>query len=210
MFSSLHCSRKVLASPGCGTKPTLARTAPTGGSGLNTEAPWSASSPRLSAGTALLPSPLAFQNHSSRAVQTQALPNIMDFLPASFPYSYLIPAALLCGTGIIGVMAWLDAYFKTEKPALQMADTGFNRAVLSRCPTINQVYRPFPFLTNCHVETIFAAKFRRTPQVTYARECLITNDGGCISLDWQHDEDPSQVSTQCAPGMSGASCMHVT
>ncbi|KAL6748722.1 Alpha/Beta hydrolase protein [Haematococcus lacustris] len=64
----------------------------------------------------------------------------------------------------------------------------FHQEVLSRCPTImKRPYRPVPFLTNRHVETIFASRFRRTPPIVYRREILHMHDGGSVALDWELD-----------------------
>lgn len=104
-------------------------------------------------------------------------------------HNSLIPAALLA----CAFVAWLDAFRKTAKPYIQKALTQFNNAVLEKCPVFYQPYKPYPFLTNCHMETIFAAKFRRCPALEYARECVYMKDGGCVSLDWDSDQDPAKV-----------------
>ncbi|KAL2329283.1 hypothetical protein Fmac_022710 [Flemingia macrophylla] len=50
---------------------------------------------------------------------------------------------------------------------------------------LSRPYRPFPLLaSNRHLETIFAAFFRSVPDVRLRRECLRTQDGGAVALDW--------------------------
>ncbi len=71
-----------------------------------------------------------------------------------------------------------------------MAKTQFNTAILSNMPTLAEVYRPFLWLTNGHVETIWAALFRRGANVRYYRRCLSMSDGGVVSLDF---ESPQKV-----------------
>jgi predicted alpha/beta-fold hydrolase len=73
-----------------------------------------------------------------------------------------------------------------RRPEIVMAASGFNDSILSQCPTLLEVYNAFPFLTNGHVETIFAAFFRRNPGVKYSRRCLIMDDGGTVTLDFEH------------------------
>lgn len=42
-------------------------------------------------------------------------------------------------------------------PQLQYKQTRFNKDILARCPSLTALYKACPFLTNGHVETIFAA-----------------------------------------------------
>lgn len=48
------------------------------------------------------------------------------------------------------------------------------------------------FLTNGHIETIFAAKVRARIALEYKREYLLVPEGGVIALDWKerHPDDP--------------------
>ena len=57
--------------------------------------------------------------------------------------------------------------------------------IVHRCPGLAAVYRACPFLTNGHVETIFAAVARADPSVHYYRRCLIMPDGAAIALDYE-------------------------
>lgn len=123
------------------------------------------------------------------------------------PASLIWTAATVLSTGIIGLLAWLDARWKTAKPALQMAPTPFNRAVVAQCPTLHEPYVPLPFLTNGHVETIFAAKTRRTPHITYRRECLGRPDGGVVALDWELFTEPAKVRDVLCCAVISACCV---
>eukprot|EP00195_Chlamydomonas_chlamydogama_P007473 CAMPEP_0202906248 /NCGR_PEP_ID=MMETSP1392-20130828/37919_1 /ASSEMBLY_ACC=CAM_ASM_000868 /TAXON_ID=225041 /ORGANISM="Chlamydomonas chlamydogama, Strain SAG 11-48b" /LENGTH=633 /DNA_ID=CAMNT_0049594653 /DNA_START=364 /DNA_END=2265 /DNA_ORIENTATION=- len=137
-----------------------------------------------------------------------------SFPAALLPYwapAYIAPAVLIGLTGIVGLAAWFDAYRKTRKPNVQMQPTPFNQAVMARCPAFYEPYRPMPFLTNPHVETIFAAKTRATPHVSYRREVLSMSDGGVVALDWEHFSAPEEDLPEDAPvlillpGLTGGS-----
>lgn len=95
----------------------------------------------------------------------------------------------LLGCGVIGALAWLDSKQKSAVPDMQSSPTAFNTAVLSRCPSLYAPYVPLPFLTNRHVETIFAARTRTSPGLQYRRECVIMSDGGCVALDYELSEE---------------------
>ena len=82
------------------------------------------------------------------------------------------------------IAAWFDARKKTALCEITSQPTQFNKGVLSRCPTINTPYQAWPFLTNGHVETIFASKTRRSPDVKYDRESFGCPDGGTVHLDY--------------------------
>lgn len=56
--------------------------------------------------------------------------------------------------------------------------------IAERLPQLKEEYKPYPGLTNRHVETIFAAFFRKLPDVRFRRECLAAPDGGTVALDW--------------------------
>lgn len=107
--------------------------------------------------------------------------------------------------------AWVDAKRKTELPKIYTAQTDFNTSVLKRCPTLNSPYRPTPFLSNGHVETIFAARSRTAPHINYRRECLRMPDGGTVALDWEHFDVHEQGLPDSAPvlilfpGLTGGS-----
>lgn len=45
-------------------------------------------------------------------------------------------------------------------------------------------YRPAPLFRNPHVNTIYAALFRRVPDLRYERERIATADGDFLDLDW--------------------------
>lgn len=88
--------------------------------------------------------------------------------------------------GLIAIYAWQHARKHSRRADLILQRTSFNKGVLSRCPTINSVYQTWPFLSNGHVETIFASKLRRNPAVTYTRESFKTPDGGTIHIDYHN------------------------
>ena len=101
--------------------------------------------------------------------------------------SFLSPATLaLTIVSAVAISAWATVRRKANVSQITTEPTHFNKGVLSRCPTINSPYRPFPFLTNGHVETIFASKTRGSPPVTYERASFACPDGGTVHLDY-HD-----------------------
>lgn len=101
--------------------------------------------------------------------------------------TFLSPAALaLTLVSAVAISAWATVRRKATVSEITTEATQFNKGVLSRCPTINSPYRPFPFLTNGHVETIFASKTRGSPPVKYERASFACPDGGTVHLDY-HD-----------------------
>ena len=85
---------------------------------------------------------------------------------------------------------------KTFRPRLLYERTEFNKALLELCPSLEKAYHLPAFLHNGHVETIFAAWFRRRPHVLYEREIVHMPDGGMVALD---REDPSAHPTDGGP-----------
>ena len=82
----------------------------------------------------------------------------------------------------VGFTAWLLG-IRQKAATLQIGGSAFQQAVLEQCRTINTPYNTYPFLNNGHVETIFAARARRTPNVQYDRTILDMPDGGKVTLD---------------------------
>lgn len=126
---------------------------------------------------------------SARSVSRQALMDsflsrCMDLATSvpTVPPAVAIPVA---GVLAMWMLAWADAKRLTSKPKLTYQSTKFNEGILSRIPTLRSPYKPLPFLTNGHVETIFAAKARKKVDIEYRRENLHMPDGGVVSLDWR-------------------------
>ena len=80
-------------------------------------------------------------------------------------------------------------------PRLTAADTARNRRILADMPSLREVYQPLAFLLNGHVETIWAALFRRGAGVRYYRRCVTMPDGGVVALDFEHGQ---QVGCPCS------------
>ncbi|KAK3240200.1 hypothetical protein CYMTET_49949 [Cymbomonas tetramitiformis] len=74
-----------------------------------------------------------------------------------------------------------------------------NSQALRKCPTLYDLYAPYPFLTNRHVETILAALLRSMPQINYGREVHKTSDGGAVALD-----SPELAWTRAGPRLDPA------
>ncbi|KAI4312660.1 hypothetical protein MLD38_037462 [Melastoma candidum] len=74
-------------------------------------------------------------------------------------------------------------------PSLEVLG-GAAEAFLPILKTLHQPYKPYPFIGwNRHVETIFAAFFRKLPEVRFKRECLRTPDDGSVALGWVSGDD---------------------
>ena len=138
-----------------------------------------------------IPSPvtqavLPLHSASLAAITATQLPAMLQSLAS--------PATLTVTVfGLVAVYAWRHARKHSRRSELILQRTPFNQGVLSRCPTINSVYQTWPLLSNGHVETIFASKLRRNPEVSYTRESFKTPDGGTVHIDY-HNLPSSTVS----------------
>lgn len=83
----------------------------------------------------------------------------------------------------------LTEHWLRSVPRLTAADTPRNQRILKAMPSLREVYRPLGFLLNGHVETIWAALFRRGAGVSYYRRCVTMPDGGVVALDFEHHQD---------------------
>ena len=92
---------------------------------------------------------------------------------------------LLTAAALVGVVAGVMAEV-LRRTALEVIGRGspLNAALLPKLTELRNPYKPFPFLANRHVETIFASYCRSLPKLTYRRECLTMPDGGTVALDW--------------------------
>lgn len=95
-------------------------------------------------------------------------------------------------------------------PTVTAQPTPWNRDVLALCPKLHAPYHLSPFLRNGHVETIFAAWFRRDPRLVYTRELVRMPDGGTVALDTERGETSSQLPSDAPvlillPGLTGGS-----
>ena len=79
------------------------------------------------------------------------------------------------------------------------------QAILKRCSSLLGEYRTPWFMGNPHVETIFAAKFRHSPDVEYKRELLTMADGGTVAVDWLQGEDVEVMRMPFAPSRHSVS-----
>lgn len=91
-----------------------------------------------------------------------------------------VGSAVLASAGGIAVCAIMR---KSFIPRIKAKPTKWNEAILKLCPHLSAEYHLPAILNNGHVETIFAALFRRNPHITYEREILHMPDGGVIALD---------------------------
>ncbi|EOY12361.1 Esterase/lipase/thioesterase family protein isoform 3 [Theobroma cacao] len=94
-------------------------------------------------------------------------------------------------------------------PSLEISGGAVDR-FLPAFKSLHLPYKPFPIVGwNRHIETIFAAFFRKVPDVRYRRECLRTKDDGTIALDWASDDHRSLPADApiliLLPGLTGGS-----
>lgn len=99
-------------------------------------------------------------------------------------------AALTAGAAALGAVPWV---LKQMKADVRATPTEFNLAVLSGCVTLQRKYRRFPLLFNGHLETIWGALMRRSPNLSLRRETLGLADGGVVTLDWDAADDLEEL-----------------
>ncbi|KAK7312134.1 hypothetical protein VNO77_35762 [Canavalia gladiata] len=97
----------------------------------------------------------------------------------------------------------------TPHPSLEILGDASNR-FLHALPYLSRPYHSSPLLaSNRHLETIFAAFFRSVPDVKLRRQCLRTQDGGSVALDWVSGDDrllpPDSPLLILLPGLTGGS-----
>ncbi len=107
-------------------------------------------------------------------------------------------ASLVLGVALAATM--LNSWRLSHKPILHGITSNFFEEVLARCPTAHSEYHVHPLLANRHVETILAAKLRRSPGVEYTRETLRMADGGTVTVDTE-DSDQARALPVNAPVM---------
>lgn len=99
---------------------------------------------------------------------------------------------------------------KEVTPQVTASPTTWNQALLALMPTATAPYRIPLLLSNGHVETIYAAKFRKKPHLMYNREILHMPDGGCVCLDTEELPAVKQLPPDAPvvillPGLTGGS-----
>eukprot|EP00798_Chlamydomonas_sp_ICE-L_P012777 gene12777-16034_t len=155
--------------------------------------------------------PLCSSSRRGAQQQVHALPLSPSILtPLGIGWSLLVH--LLAGPVIaLAVMSWvravIDARAKTERPKVYASATGFNTWVLDRCPILKELYKPTPFLSEGHCESIFANRYMGAPKLSYSREFLHMADGGIVTLDWELDDSlpPTAPLLLMLPGLTQGS-----
>jgi len=166
--------------------------------------------PSLPTGGALLAgSPLEHRRPRVRLTASSPLPRREASLPAGVAYAHMGHIAI--GVGLaIGAAAFLVRRLLTAEPSIAMKMTSGNLELLRKSPSLQEKYAPPLFLSGGHIETIFAALYRRDPKPEYRRELLTTEDGGTVALDWLDcpqtralpEDAPALI---LVPGLGGAS-----
>jgi hypothetical protein len=101
---------------------------------------------------------------------------------------------LAIAAAAVGVGATAAAAMSVGKhtPLLRAQSTKWNSAILSLCPALTSPYSLPTLLNNGHVETIYAALFRKSPHLLYDRELVRMPDGGVVAVDTE-DVPPEKV-----------------
>lgn len=99
---------------------------------------------------------------------------------------------------------------KVMKPRVVAQPNTWNDALLALCPYFTKSYELPAILNNGHVETIFAALFRRRPHILYNRELVHMPDGGVVALDSEDLTSSQQLPSDAPvlillPGLTGGS-----
>lgn len=119
------------------------------------------------------------------------------------------PRALAAGVTIVASASAATTMLKrTFNPHVVAQPTPWNTTLLELCPTLAAPYSIPALLNNGHIETIFAAWFRRRPHVRYVRELVHMPDGGVVALDTEEtDTDllPGAPVVILLPGLTGGS-----
>lgn len=92
---------------------------------------------------------------------------------------------LVAGTAVVALAAAATTGMRQKHliPSVTAAENSWNQALLALMPTAIAPYQLPIWLRNGHVETIYAAKFRKNPRLLYDREIVHMPDGGCVCLD---------------------------
>lgn len=99
---------------------------------------------------------------------------------------------------------------RTLHPKIYAKPTDWNEKIRRLCPHLSAPYQLPSLLNNGHVETIFAALFRKNPHITYEREILRMPDGGTVALDSQMRDNALELGEEAPilillPGLTGGS-----
>jgi hypothetical protein len=99
---------------------------------------------------------------------------------------------------------------KVMQPRVVAQPNQWNDALLALCPYFTKAYELPAILNNGHVETIFAALFRRRPHILYDRELVHMPDGGVVALDTEDVPASQQLPANAPvlillPGLTGGS-----
>jgi len=122
-----------------------------------------------------------------------------------------VKSALVATCSVIAVAGTASMWQKASfTPKLVAQPTAWNQALASLCPYITAPYNLPAFLNNGHVETIFAALFRRSPHILYDRELVHMPDGGVVALDTEDLPSTQQLPADAPvlillPGLTGGS-----
>lgn len=138
--------------------------------------------------------------------------SLVQAVHAAKSVTELAPAVTAAGLSLLALI--MGAQFgkkigRTKTQTLEVIGekSSFNTSIIPHLTELQKPYKPYPFLTNRHVETIFAAFFRTLPHLTYRRECLRMADGGTVALDWPLVEvqNPNGAILLLLPGLTGGS-----
>lgn len=129
----------------------------------------------------------------------------------SRPHSTLAFGLALGGVTLVALGTTIATRsMKTFTPTVISQPTRLNQALLALCPALTNPYKLPAFLNNGHVETIFAALFRKKPHICYRRELIHMPDGGTVALDTEDQVTTASLPSDAPvlillPGLTGGS-----
>ena len=123
------------------------------------------------------------------------------------------PGVCLAVGGVAAVAAAGTAaamFRKVLTPRVIAQPNDWNKAIQELCPHFTTPYKLPTILNNGHVETIFAALFRRRPHILYDRELVHMPDGGVVAIDSEDLPESQRLPPDAPvlillPGLTGGS-----
>lgn len=101
-----------------------------------------------------------------------------------------------------------------KKPKIFIGEGDLQSKVLPACSLLIEPYKPTPWASNTHAQTILGLMRKVTASGQYTRQLVMVNDGGTIGLDWYQGCDEWRYASPETPvhlvlhGINGACSMH--
>eukprot|EP01024_Parvocaulis_polyphysoides_P017602 TRINITY_DN17777_c1_g1_i1.p1 TRINITY_DN17777_c1_g1~~TRINITY_DN17777_c1_g1_i1.p1 ORF type:complete len:455 (-),score=35.28 TRINITY_DN17777_c1_g1_i1:262-1626(-) len=151
------------------------------------------------------------QFQTPKHIKIQRGRKTMELKSMSVPIEALIAigAVSISAVTVAGLL-WLNS--SNKKVEVHYNPTPSNQEIVDRLSQSLHPERIYPaiwWLTNGHIETVFANFTRKSPQVKYVRELVPMSDGGLVALDWKYPFQESMIRDTpivlLLPGLTGGS-----